>query len=70
MIRYEIDYRDELTDERQHERGLISIQGTIGNHVDYLYNYFGKDNVIGVKIYECPDILSDAELLEITKENT
>ena len=70
MVRYEIDYRDECTDERQHERGLISIQGTIGNHVDYLYNYFGKDNAIEVKIYECFDVLSDTELLEIINENT
>lgn len=70
MVRYEIDYWDEQTGEREHERGLVSIQGTVGNHVDHLYNYFGKDNVIEVKIYECFDVLSDKELLEIINENT
>ena len=70
MVRYEIDYWDEETGEHKHERGLVSIQGTVGNHVDRLYNYFGKDNVIEVKIYECFNVLSDVELLEIINENT
>lgn len=70
MVRYEIDYWDEDTDERRHERGFVSIQGTIGNHVDHLYDYFGKDSVIEVKVYECFEVLSDTEILEIMNKNT
>ena len=70
MVRYEVDYWDEDTGERRHERGFVSIQGTIGNHVDRLYDYFEKDNVIEVKIYECFEVLSDTEILEIINKNT
>ena len=65
MVRYEIDYWDEDTGERKHERGFVSIQGTIGNHVDRLYDYFGKDNVIEVKIYECFDVLLTRNFLKL-----
>lgn len=70
MVRYEVDYWNEDTGERRHERGFVSIQGTIGNHVDRLYDYFGKDSVIEAKIYECFEVLSDTEILEIINKNT
>ena len=70
IIRYNIDYWDEIDHDRKKERGIASRGDTVGEIVDSIYEFYGNDNVISLNIYECEDIMCDEELEEIFKEDT
>lgn len=70
IVRYEIKYWDELDHDTKIEKGITARGNTIGEIVENLYEYFGTNNIMTLKIYECEDIMCDEELEEIFKEDT
>ena len=70
LIRYEVEYYDEIDRQEHIEKGLTTSKTTLGEGVDKIAKYYGKDNIGFIKVYECFDVLSDEELLEIINENT
>ena len=70
IVRYEIEHWDEIDHEVRTEKGITGRGNTIGEIVENLYEYFGANNVMTLKIYECEDIMCDGELEEILKDNT
>ena len=70
ILRYEINFWDEVNREPQYEKGIAAQGNTVGEIVNNIYEYYGKNNVESLKIYECDDIMYDEELEEILKDNT
>ena len=71
IVRYEIDYWNDIDQEPVTEKGIASggDTETIGKVVDRIYDYYGKENVTSLKMYECMDIMCDEELKDILEEN-
>lgn len=70
IIRYKVEYWDELDREIKFEGGIAADGKTVGEMVDNIYEYYGKNNISSLKIYECEGIMCDEELEEILKDNT
>jgi hypothetical protein len=68
MIRYKIDYLDHENKKTKTDMGVVSIEGTIGAHVDRILRFYGKENLVSLSLYECEDLLCDEELKDMRKE--
>ena len=62
LIRYEVEFWDEIEDKTQTEKGLVASTTTLGEGVDKIVKYYGKDNICFIKVYECEDCMCDEEL--------
>lgn len=71
IVRYEIDYWNDIIQEPDTERGIAGAGDTetIGAVVDRIYDYYGKENVTSLKVYECMDIMCDEEINTMLEEN-
>lgn len=63
LVRYEIEFWDEIDEEVRIEKGL-SAGKDLGESVNRITNYYGKNNVISIKVYECEEVLCDEEIKE------
>lgn len=61
LIRYEIEFWDEINEKDSIEKGLTSGKD-FGEAVNRITNYYGKDNVYSIKVYECEEVLCDEEI--------
>lgn len=61
LVRYEIEFWDEIDEVDKIEKGL-STGKDLGEAVNRITNYYGKNNVISIKVYECEEVLCDEEL--------
>lgn len=71
IVRYEIDYWDDIDQEPAVERGIAGGGDTesIGTVVDKIYDHYGKENVTSLKIYECMNIMCDKEINIMLKDD-
>ena len=67
IVRYEIECWNDIDDRQETEKGFAagSKNESIGTVIDRIYEYYGRENVISLKFYECEDILIDEELKDI-----
>ena len=65
IVFYEIDYWDEIDREPKHEKGLVNSNTTIGAAVDRVYEFYGKDNIVSIEVYETEDVISENEISEM-----
>ena len=63
LVRYEIEFWDEIDEEVRIEKGL-SAGKDLGEAVNRITNYYGKNNVNSIKVYECEEVLCDEEIKE------
>ena len=61
LIRYEIEYWNEIDEEDSTEKGLTS-GNDFGEAVNRIVEYYGEDNVYSLKVYECEEVLCDEEI--------
>lgn len=61
MFRYEINYWDEDMQESATEKGIVSA-ATYGGAAEKIVSYYGKDNIIDIRLYELEDILTDEDV--------
>ena len=61
LVRYEIQFWDEIDEIDKIEKGL-STGKDLGESVNRITNYYGKNNVISIKVYECEEVLCDEEI--------
>ena len=71
IVRYEVDYWSDIDQESATEKGIAGGGNTesIGDVVNRIYDYYGKENVTSLKVYECMDIMCDEEINTMLKEN-
>jgi len=71
IVRYEIDYWNDIIQEPATKKGIAGAgdSETIGEVVDRIYNHYGKENVTSLKVYECMDIMCDEEINTMLEEN-
>jgi len=71
IVRYEIDYWNDIDQEPATEKGIAGAgdTDTIGEVVNRIYDYCGKENVTSLKVYECMDIMCDEEINTMLEEN-
>lgn len=71
IVRYEVDYWNDIDQEPATEKGIAGggDTETIGEVVDRIYDYYIKENVTSLKVYECMDIMSDEEINTMLEEN-
>ena len=65
LIRYEVEFWDEIDHQIRTEKGLIVSTSTLGEGVDKIAKYYGKDNISLIQVYECEDCMCDKELKEL-----
>ena len=63
LVKYEIEFWDEIDEVDKIEKGL-STGKDLGEAVNRITNYYGKNNVISIKVYECEEVLCDEEIKE------
>ena len=68
LIRYEVEFWDEIDHQLRIEKGLTVSKASLGEGVDKITDYYGKDNVSFIKVYECEDCICDEELKDLLKE--
>ena len=68
LIRYEIQYWDEIDRQIRIERGLTVSKTSLGEGVDKITEYYGKNNISFIKVYECEDCMCDEELKDFLEE--
>ena len=68
LIRYEIQYWDEIDRQIRIERGLTVSKTSLGEGVDKITEYYGKNNISFIKVYECEDCMCDEELKDLLAE--
>jgi len=61
MYRYEVNFWDEDNREPVLEKGLVA-GSDYGEATNRLAGYYGKDNIIDIKIYELEDIIIDEDI--------
>lgn len=64
IIRYEVDYWDEILNDQSTDYGLASGK-TIGDAVNKVSDYYGEENVCALRVYQCEDVLCDDEILTL-----
>ena len=67
LVRYEIEYWNDVNQEHANENGFASAgeSETIGEIVNRIYNYYGEENVISLKVTELNNIITDEEIHEM-----
>ena len=68
LIRYEIEYWDEIDRQIRTEKGLTVSKTSLGEGVDKIAEYYGKNNISFIKVYECEDCMCDEELKDLLAE--
>lgn len=67
LIRYKIEYWNEISGVLEQECGITS--GTdLGDGVNRIVDWYGKDNIVSVEVYELMEVLPDEELADMVKE--
>lgn len=61
MFRYHVKYWDEDIKEPQEEKGLCGAED-YGHAAQRIADFYGKDNIVEMTLYETEDILTDSEL--------
>jgi len=69
IIRYKVEYWDELDREIKTECGFAANGKTIGKIVDNIYEYYGKNNISSLKFYECEPIMCDEEVEQTLEDD-
>lgn len=71
IIRYEVEYWNDIEQKSATEKGIAGggSTETIGSVVDRIYEYYIKENVTSLKVYECMDIMCDEEINTLLEEN-
>ena len=70
IVRYEIEFWNDETREIESDSGIAARGNDIGEIVNNLYDYYGKEDVASLKIYQCEDIMTDYDLREMMKIDT
>ena len=67
IVRYEIDYWDDVGQEPKTDYGIAGADDsdTIGEVVDKIYDHYGTENVVSIKVCEYESILTDDNLREM-----
>jgi len=63
MFYYQIDFWDEIDNERRQESGILAAS-TYGKAAERVTRYYGADSVISLYLEEWEDILSEDDLLD------
>ena len=63
LVRYEIEFWNEIDGTNRIGKGF-STGKNLGEAVNCITNYYGKNNVISIKVYECEEVLCDEEIKE------
>ena len=64
MFRYEVAFLNDVTNSEDYDRGFVSGK-TYGEAADKLVEYFGKDAIYNLKLFEYDEVISDTEMKEI-----
>lgn len=67
LVRYDVEYWDELDDEEKSEKGIASAV-TLGTAVDKVCEFYGKENIVKIAVYEIEGILADYEIRDMVTE--
>jgi hypothetical protein len=68
LIRYEVEFWDEIDHQLRIEKGLTVSKTSLGEGVDKIAEYYGKNNISFIKVYECEDCMCDEELKDLLAE--
>jgi len=66
MFRFTVDFIDEGFPRT--ERGILT-QTSYGDAANRLVEYYGKENIISISLYETEEVLIDDEILEMINED-
>ena len=61
IFRYEVEYWDEIEEKESSEKG-IACGETYGKVTDSIVDYYGKDNIFSVKVFELDNCICDEEI--------
>ena len=62
IIRYKVKYWEDNV--LNTEYGFSASESSIGQAVDRVYDYYGKNNVTEISLYECEQTMCDDEIKE------
>lgn len=66
IVRYVAEYWDgDSPCKPSKEGGIVCANNTIGEAVDKVYDYYSKENMVSIQVYECEDIMADYEIKEM-----
>ncbi len=65
IVFYKVHYWDEIDHEPKTEKGLVNSNTTIGSAVDRVCEFYGKDNIVSIEVYETEDVVSEGEISEM-----
>lgn len=70
LVHYKIKYFDECEKPKFIKRiaNGITFGKTIGDATDRAINWYGKENVISIEVYQCEDILDNYDFAELLKD--
>lgn len=61
LIHYLAEYHDEFTNVKEKEEG-ITFGNTLGEGTDKVVDFYGKDYIIAVEVYEMEDVYTGREI--------
>ena len=67
LVRYKVQYWDEIDHSIQNERGFVFGEN-LGNAVNRICKWYGETNISEISVYECEEVLSDEEIRDILSE--
>lgn len=65
IAKYTVRFWDEFLKDESCEVGVACAEGTLGDVVNRVCDWFGKENVISIEVSECEDIINQNELKEM-----
>ena len=68
MFRFTVDFYDEETHGPNTDKGIVGTS-TYGAAADRLVEYYGKENIVSISLYEIEEVVIDDEILEMIDED-
>jgi hypothetical protein len=63
MFRFEVNWWDKDFNDMSNEKGIVAA-ADYGAAANRVVEYYGKENVVDIKLYELEDVLVDEEIAD------